>query len=227
MSYKYFETDYFFDITHYSHKDLFKDITYVWEALDKRKAYFEKFPLGEIQTKVPEGVHLINPEQIFIGKGTVLEPTAYIHGPCIIGENCTVRHGAYIRGGLITGNNCVIGHDTEIKDSILLNDVHAAHFNYVGNTILGNKVNLGAGYKFANLRFDNKEVIIYLDNQKFKTGMRKLGGIVGDNTQLGCNAVSNPGTLIGKDVMWYPCTNFGGFIPSTSTVRSEVAIVSP
>ena len=120
----------------------------------------------------------------------------------------------------------MIGHDTEVKDSIILNNAHAAHFNYVGNSIIGNKVNLGAGYKFANLRFDNKEIIVYIENEKFHTGMRKFGAIVGDNTQLGCNAVSNPGTLIGKDVMCYPCTNFGGIVPSGSTVRAQATVTS-
>lgn len=211
----------YFDLSCYQHAALFADCSFVWQALLKISDYFKTYPLGlgNIEIEVPKEVYLINPKLISIGKGSVLEPGAYIKGPCILGENCTVRHGAYIRGDLIAGKGCVIGHDTEIKHSILLNGVHAAHFAYVGDSILGNDVNLGAGTKCANLKFDQSQIKVMAETHCYETGLRKFGAIIGDGSQIGCNAVSNPGTLLGKEVYCYPCTNFGGIIPSKHIVK--------
>jgi len=211
----------FFSLEHFAHAELFDGCTFVWEALSKIDAYLRKKELGKIEVDVPQGTFLINPESISIGKGTVLEPGAYIKGPCIIGKNCTIRHGAYIRGAVITGDNCVIGHDTEIKNTIMLDNAHAAHFAYLGDSILGNRVNLGAGTKCANLRLNNSVVEVLVENQKISTGLRKFGAIIGDDSQLGCNSVTNPGSLLGKKVFSYPCTNFGGVIPANSLVKNE------
>lgn len=218
----------FFDLSDYQHAALFSDCVFVWEALSKIKEYLQKYHARKIEIEIPQGVYLVNPELISIGKGSVLEPGAYIKGPCILGENSTVRHGAYIRGDLIAGKGCVIGHDTEVKHAIFLNGAHAAHFAYVGDSILGNKVNLGAGTKCANLKFDKSEIDIITEGHCYKTGLRKFGAIIGDGTQIGCNAVSNPGTLLGKEVYCYPCTNFGGVIDSKHIVKSkEKCIVVP
>jgi UDP-N-acetylglucosamine diphosphorylase / glucose-1-phosphate thymidylyltransferase / UDP-N-acetylgalactosamine diphosphorylase / glucosamine-1-phosphate N-acetyltransferase / galactosamine-1-phosphate N-acetyltransferase len=220
-----FSAAYFFDYKHFRHGSLFEKCTFVWEALSEIVPYLQSQTLGKIEVDIPKEAYLIHPELITIGKGTIVEPGAYIHGPCIIGAKCSIRHGAYIRGNVITGDHCVIGHDTEIKNAILLDSSHAAHFAYVGDSILGNQVNLGAGTKFANLKLDNTPIIIRFENQTYATGLRKLGAIVGDNTQLGCNAVTNPGTLVGKNVHAYPCTNFGGFIPSDQTIRSSATML--
>jgi UDP-N-acetylglucosamine diphosphorylase / glucose-1-phosphate thymidylyltransferase / UDP-N-acetylgalactosamine diphosphorylase / glucosamine-1-phosphate N-acetyltransferase / galactosamine-1-phosphate N-acetyltransferase len=218
-------SEYFFDLSTYSHKTLFADCTYPWEIFSKISFYLKNAVLGKIQAEICSGSFLINPEMISIGKGTIVEPGAYIRGPCIIGENCQIRHGAYIRGDVITGNHCVIGHDTEIKNSVMLNDAHAAHFAYVGDSILGNKVNLGAGVKCANLKMNNSQIVIHDEGEKIKTNLRKFGAIIGDSSQIGCNAVANPGTLIGKNVCCYPCVNFGGVVPSRSTVKSNVRVL--
>lgn len=196
-----------------------------WEALSAIHGYITSHPLGHIEIEPPKGVYLINPEQISIGKGTVLEPGAYIKGPCIIGKNCTVRHGAYIRGDFICGNNCVIGHDTEVKNVIFLDGVHAAHFAYVGDSILGNKVNLGAGTKCANLKLDNGKIVIAINGERIETGLRKFGAIIGDGCQTGCNSVLNPGTLLGKNVCCYPCTNFGGYIEADHVVKPSHNVI--
>lgn len=218
----------FFDLSEFQHAELFSKCNFVWEALAGIKKYCTSQKLGKIDVEVPPGVYLVNPELISIGKGTTLEPGAYIKGPCIIGENCTIRHGAYIRGDFIAGSGCVIGHDTEVKHSIFLNNVLAGHFAYVGDSILGNKVNVGAGTKFANLKFDNSSIEINAEGKKIDTGLRKLGAIVGDGSQTGCNAVSNPGTLFGKDVYCYPCTNFGGYIAANHIVKlREKALIVP
>ena len=186
-----FSPEYFFDLSEYEHAPLFENKQNVWEVFKVLKHYIAGLKLGIIEIEIPAGVHLIHPELISIGKGSVVEPGAYIKGPCFIGKNCTVRHGAYIRGDLLTGDHCVIGHDTEIKHSILLNNAHAAHFAYVGDSILGNNVNLGAGTICANLKFDNKEVDIKTPGGFVNSDLRKLGAILGDNSQTGCNTVTN------------------------------------
>src|SRR5690625_2885062 len=141
----------FFDLSQFEHAALFDDRDPVWEVLKKIGYYLLCESLGGILGKVEKGAYLINPEMISIGKGTVVEAGAYIKGPCISGENCEIRHGAYIRGKLIMGNGCVIGHATEVKNTVFFDKAKAGHFAYVGDSILGNRVNLGAGTKCANL----------------------------------------------------------------------------
>ncbi len=204
--------NYYFDLTNYQHRDLFKDCEHVWEVLPRINTYLQQQHLGVIDIEVPEGVTLVNKELISIGAGTVVEPGAYIKGPCIIGENCQIRQGAYIRGNVICGNECVIGHATEIKNSLLLNYACAAHFNYLGDTVLGNNTNLGAGTICANLRFDKSPVRVFCRGRHVDTRLKKFGAVFGDLSQSGCNSVLNPGTLLGKGAGVYPCVNAGGLI---------------
>ncbi|MEZ5315244.1 MAG: LpxA family transferase [Chlamydiales bacterium] len=175
-------------------------------AITRISDYLLSYCLGKISGVVEPGVFLPDPEQIVIGKGTIVESGAYIKGPCIIGENCVIRHGAYLRGGVITGNDCLIGHGTEVKHSIFLNGAKAGHFAYVGDSILGNRVNLGAGTKLANLRFDKKNIFIKDGEKKVDSGLRKLGAILGDGSQTGCNAVTRPGVLIEPKSIFHPST---------------------
>lgn len=216
-----FDPQNFFDLKSYRHALVFQGCHYVWEAVSKISSYLKSMTLGCIEVNVPLGVHLIHPELISIGKGTTIEPGAYIKGPCIIGENCQIRHGAYIRGDVIIGDRCVVGHATEVKNSILLNHANAAHFSYLGDSILGNRVNLGAGVKCANVRFDKKEIFIHSEEKKIATERKKLGAILGDDTQIGCNSVTNPGTITGKGVQCYPCLNFGGVIPEKGVIKAR------
>lgn len=219
-----FSAAYFFDLSNYSHASLFDLQGYVWKSLGQIEEYLRKLPLGKIEADIQEGCFLIDAHLITIEKGSVVEPGAYIKGPCYIGKNCVVRQGAYIRGNLITGDKCVIGHDTEIKNSILLNNAHAAHFAYVGDSILGNNVNLGAGTKCANLKLDNEKIVLKHEGKAFATGLRKFGAVLGDDSQTGCNSVTNPGTLFGRNVVCYPCVNVGGFVPSNSIVKNDVHV---
>lgn len=220
--------EYFFDLSQFAFADIFKDCTYVWEALSRIKTYLKKLPLGKIEVEIPEGSYLIHPELISIGKGTLVDPGVYIKGPCFIGENCSVRQGAYIRGDFISGNGCVIGHDTEVRNVLMLDKVQAAHFAYLGDTILGNRVNLGAGTKCANLKLDHKNIAVHFEEQLIETGLKKFGAIIGDDCQLGCNSVTNPGTLFGKQVLCYPCLNVGGLVASKQLIRpSNKAIITP
>jgi bifunctional UDP-N-acetylglucosamine pyrophosphorylase / glucosamine-1-phosphate N-acetyltransferase len=217
----HFQTDYFFDLSLFKHKELFKNERYVWDALKEISPYLNAYPLGVIDGEVSENAFLINREKISIGKGSVVEPGAYIKGPCIIGEHCVVRHGAYIRGDFISGDRCVIGHDTEVKNAIFLDGAQAAHFAYVGDSILGNQCNLGAGTKLANLKFSHGSVLIHFNEEHIDTGLRKFGAIIGDHVQIGCNSVTNPGALIGPLASCYPCLNIGGFIPAKHVVKNN------
>jgi bifunctional N-acetylglucosamine-1-phosphate-uridyltransferase/glucosamine-1-phosphate-acetyltransferase GlmU-like protein len=158
--------------------------------------------------------------QIRIGKGVLIEPGAYVKSPTIIGDRTEVRHGAYIRGSCLIGTNCVVGHVTEVKHSIFLDGAKAGHFAYLGDSILGNQVNLGAGTKLANLRFIKGEIAINTPEGLVKTGLRKLGAIMGDHVQTGCNSVTNPGTLLGKRSMVIPNTTVpSGYHADSSLIR--------
>lgn len=216
---KHFSPQELFDLSHFQHSLIFDECENVWEVLPKIEKFLRSLTLGVIQVGIPTGAHLIQPDLISIGKGSVIEPGAYIRGPCIIGENCTIRQGSYIRGQVIVGNHCVIGHDTEMKNVLMLDKAQAAHFAYLGDSIIGNCVVLGAGAKCANLRLDHREVTVHFNKQKFSTGLKKFGAILGDYTQLGCNSVTNPGTITGKHVHCYPCMNFGGYIPPHSLIE--------
>ena len=215
---KDFSPTQFFSLEGFVFAALFEKTDFVWEALVRLLPYLEKQKLGKIESSIGEGVYLQEREKISIGPGCVIEPGAFIQGPCIIGPKTTIRHGAYIRGGVITGADCVIGHATEIKHAILLNGAKAPHLNYVGDSIIGRDVNLGAGAKLANFRADHEEIIIH---KKFPTGLKKLGAILGDGVQLGCNAVTNPGTLIGPHSFCLPCLSIGGVFPKQSQIRES------
>ncbi|MCI5150031.1 MAG: hypothetical protein D3916_11700, partial [Candidatus Electrothrix sp. MAN1_4] len=149
---------------------------------------------------------IIRGQEIVLGKGVLIESGAMIKGPAVIGDHTEIRHGAYVRGYCLTGKRCVIGHTTEVKHSVFLNDAKAGHFAYLGDSILGNDANLGAGTKFANLRFLPGNVQVRSDQGVLDTGLRKLGAILGDRVQTGCNSVTNPGTLIGPDGILMPNT---------------------
>ena len=213
-SMKPFSFEQFFDLSAFEHQMLFEQTSSVWETLFKLKAYLKTHAKGEIQGIVDSRSILVHDASIVIGEGSVVEPTAYIEGPCIIGRGCQIRHGAYIRGNVVIGDNCVIGHATEIKHSILLDGAKAGHFAYIGDSILGNGVNLGAGVKLANLRLDQKKVSVLFEGEPIPTGLKKLGAILGDRAQIGCNAVTNPGTVLPKRTLVPPCVSIGGFYAS-------------
>jgi bifunctional N-acetylglucosamine-1-phosphate-uridyltransferase/glucosamine-1-phosphate-acetyltransferase GlmU-like protein len=159
-------------------------------------------------------------KQIRLGRGVLIESGAMIKSPAIIGDQTEVRQGAYLRGYCLAGKGCVLGHTTEIKHSIFLNNAKAGHFAYLGDSILGEDANLGAGTKFANLRFLPGNVTIRTKDGVIDTGRRKFGAILGDGTQTGCNSVTNPGTLIGKDSFLMPNTTArGGYHPPKTVIR--------
>jgi len=142
--------------------------------------------------------------RLLIGRGVLVESGAWIKEPAVVGDQTEVRQGAYMRGYCLIGRRCVVGHATEVKHSVFLDDAKAGHFAYVGDSILGNQVNLGAGTKLANLRFTGGEVQVKTPNGPVNTGLRKIGAILGDRVQTGCNSVTNPGTVVGRDSMVLP-----------------------
>lgn len=186
-------------------KTYFDQCTYPWEIFNGLfKKFFDGMPkenkiLGKVSPQA-----ILEGEHIFIDEGAVVEPTAFIKGPCYIGKGTEVRHGAYLRGYVYAGQNCVLGHTTEVKHSILMNEAKAGHFNYIGDSILGSNVNLGAGTKLANLKVIPGNIQVKIDGKTLDTNLRKLGGILGDKTETGCNSVINPGTILGKRSIVFP-----------------------
>lgn len=207
----------FFSLQRFAHRALWKKGEPVWAPLILLNDYLNEKNPCRIEIEIPEGVFLEKKGEISIGEGTVIEPGVLIQGPCIIGKNCVIRHGAYLRGGVICGDHCQVGHSAELKHSILLDYACATHFVYVGDSILGNEVNLGAGVKCANLRLDRRDVLV----SGVKTGLRKFGCVVGDRTQIGCNSVLNPGTLVGMECVAHPLMNLGGQVPIRSQVTAK------
>ena len=214
-------TNLFFTLDSYAYTTLWRKEEPVWSALHRLKDFFITQKLGNIEIAVPSTVCLIHPEQISIGIGTVIEPGTLIQGPCIIGKNCHIAQGAYIRKYVVLGNGCSIGHSAEIKHSILLDRAAVTHFSYVGDSIIGNKANLGAGVKCANLRLDKAEVMVRFENRELASGLKKFGAIIGDDVQIGCNCVLNPGTILGNQSVCHPLLNLSGYIPPRSLVRSS------
>lgn len=196
-------------------KDLFERVDNPWEALQSIKDYIlEIIPfLGEDYIKLKDDV--------YVHKSVKINPSAYIEGPTIICEGTEIRHNAYIRGSVIIGKNCVIGNSTEVKNSILFDGVNCPHFNYVGDSVLGENAHTGAGVILSNVRSDKKNVRV----ESIETNLRKMGAIVGANVEIGCNSVVCPGTIIGENTSIYPLTMVKGVIPSNSIVKTTNEVV--
>jgi len=213
-----FAPDDLFTLSDFEHLALFDGLKYAWEALPKIESYIKSVIRPGIHGQVMANVTIVG--DVFIGEGTVVEPGVFINGPTIIGKNCQVRQNAYIRGSLLVGDGCVVGHSTEAKNSVFLNASNAPHFNYVGDSILGAEANLGAGAKLSNFKITvDKTVKIKVGEEVFDTGLIKFGAILGDGVQTGCNAVLNPGTVVGKRSQIYACSLVRGFVPPDTIVK--------
>lgn len=168
-------------------KDLLQDVTYPWEALEHINDY-----ILELGNKLDAEKYEKIGEDVWIAKTAKVMPSAYIHGPAIIGENAEIRHCAFIRGKVIVGNGAVVGNSTELKNVILFNKVQVPHYNYVGDSILGYKAHMGAGSITSNVKSDKKLVIVKKGNEKIETGIKKIGAMIGDEVEIGCGSVLNP-----------------------------------
>ena len=211
-----------FDLGQTEHADIFAGCENAWDALKKIAEYIQAHLKPKLQNKC-EGEAWIG-KQVYIGEGTVVEDGVMIKGPAIIGKNCQIRHNAYIREDVIIGDGCVIGNSCEFKNSLLFNNCQVPHFSYVGDSIFGYKAHLGAGVKISNVKLVKGNVAVEIEGRTIDTGLRKFGALLGDNTDIGCNAVLNPGSIIGRGSVLYPCTNWRGYLPPGMIAKNKAAI---
>lgn len=205
MSETIFKPENFFEFQDNDYSEIFDYTFFVWKAVPQIAVWLAK------RTK--------NRKNIFIGRGTIIHPTAVILGPAVIGNNCTIGPHAYLRENCLIGNNVHIGHAVEIKNSIIMDNSVIAHLNYVGDSIVGRNVNISGGAILANFRLDHQPVIIRFSSKKNKTGLRKLGSIIGDDSFIGVNAVLNPGTILGKRSKVYPLVSVKGVYDNDAIVK--------
>ncbi len=196
----------YFDLTACWFKTIFEHTGYAWEALTVVQGYVEQ----ALKNPPFAGKLYNDTKDIFIGEGTIIQDGAHLEGPILIGKNCTIGHGSYIRAYTLLGDFVRVGHGAEVKHSIFLNGSTAAHLNYIGDSIVGNNVNISAGAVFANFRLDKKKIVIKLGEKLIESGLEKFGAIVGDDSNIGVNSVLNPGTILGKRTVVYPLTNVMG-----------------
>ena len=212
----------YLDLSRTDHRALFENVANVWDALKQIPTY--------LQFRLKPGIHgrIIGKPfisaAVYIGKGTIIEQGAMIKGPAWIGENCEIRNGAYIRENVIVGNGCVLGNSCEFKNSILFDEAQVPHFNYVGDSIIGHKGHLGAGVILSNVKLDHSEItLVGPDGELIPTGLRKFGAIVGDRAEVGCNSVLSPGSVIGRDTVIYPGSQWRGIAPEGSVIKHKQA----
>lgn len=208
-----------FDLNQTIAAELFQDIVHPWIVLPVIQDFIPR-----LIAKLPSTYKEIK-ENVWVGEGTTIAPTATIIGPAIIGCHTEIRHAAYIRQHVIIGDHVVVGNATEVKNSILFNKVQIPHFNYVGDSILGYKAHLGAGVKLSNVKSDYTPISLTINGEKYETSLKKIGALLGDGVEIGCNAVLNPGTIIGKNSNVYPLTLVRGTIPANHIFKNDGSLV--
>lgn len=215
--------EHFFDLEHEPERYFFESCQYPWQGLSQLKSRLRAL-LSELGPRLPEAglpPGVVVKGLVHIEEGAHIEENTFLQGPCFIGSGAEVRFGAYLRGDVYVGAKAVVGHDTEIKHSLLLPGAKAAHFAYVGDSILGRDVNLGAGTKCANVRVDmgKQNLVLMVEGQRYDSGLRKFGAIMGNGVSIGCNSVTNPGTLIGRDCLIYSLASMTGYTPPMTVVK--------
>ena len=215
----------FIALEHTTHAKLFENQPFIWDALKQIASYLQ-FRLKPAVLGQLMGKPFIS-NTVFIGSGTIVEQGAVIKGPAWIGEKCHIRSGCYVRENVIVGDGVVMGNSCEFKNCILCDEAQVPHFNYVGDSILGFRAHLGAGVILSNVKLDHREICVTTDDGTIATGLTKFGAIIGDRTEIGCNAVINPGTVIGRDCIIYPATNVRGVVPRAHILklRQELQIM--
>ena len=208
-----------YDLSHTLAGDYLAGFTYPWEALSGIKALI--LALGE---KLGEDYDEVAP-QVWVHRTATVAPTAFLGAPCIIGAGTEVRHGAFIRGSALVGENCVVGNSVELKNVILFDNVQVPHYNYVGDSILGYKSHMGAGSITSNVKSDKSLVIVRSGEEAIETGLKKFGAMLGDQVEVGCNSVLNPGTVIGRNSNVYPLSSVRGVVPEGHIWKTGGVIV--
>ena len=208
------------DLTHTLAAPLFRGKRYPWEILPPLKEFIRELGASLSREEYDE----ITPG-VFAHKTAKIAPTALIQGPTVIGAGTEVRHCAFIRGSALIGENCVVGNSTEVKNAVIFDNVQVPHYNYVGDSILGFRSHMGAGVVASNFRSDKGNVGVRDGNEKIETGMRKLGAILGDGVDVGCNSVLCPGSVVGRDTVIYPLSRVRGTVPEKSILKGDGSIV--
>lgn len=199
---------------------LFEEATYPWEVLPKIGSF-----IIELGKTLDSNEYDEIQENVWVAKSAKVAKTAFIAAPTIIGKNAEVRHCAFIRGNAIVGENAVVGNSTELKNVVLFNNVQVPHYNYVGDSILGFKAHMGAGSITSNVKSDKKLVVVKKGDTKIETGLKKFGAMIGDNVEVGCGSVLNPGTVIGRCSNIYPLSSVRGVIAANSIYKTKTEIV--
>lgn len=202
-------------------KDIFNGVTYPWEVLPKISNF-----ILELGATLSEDEYEKRGENVWVAKSAKVAPTAFINGPAIIGKDAEVRHCAFIRGNAIVGEGAVVGNSTELKNVILFNKVQVPHYNYVGDSVLGYKSHMGAGSITSNVKSDKKLVVVEAGEEKIETGMKKFGAMLGDEVEVGCGSVLNPGTVVGNHSNIYPLSSVRGFVPANSIYKKQGEVVT-
>lgn len=202
-------------------KDIFNGVTYPWEVLPKISNF-----ILELGARLSEDEYEKRGENVWVAKSAKVAPTAFINGPAIIGKDAEVRHCAFIRGNAIVGEGAVVGNSTELKNVILFNKVQVPHYNYVGDSVLGYKSHMGAGSITSNVKSDKKLVVVKAGEEKIETGMKKFGAMLGDEVEVGCGSVLNPGTVVGNHSNIYPLSSVRGFVPANSIYKKQGEVVT-
>ncbi len=197
-------------------KDIFEGVTYPWEVLSRISSFIME--LGET---LPKDQYDKIGENVWAAKTAKIFPSAYINGPAIIGRDAEVRHCAFIRGNAIVGEGAVVGNSTELKNVILFNKVQVPHYNYVGDSILGYKAHMGAGSITSNVKSDKKLVVLKTPEGNIETGIKKFGAMLGDEVEVGCGTVLNPGSVVGKQSNIYPLSSVRGYVPANSIYKKQ------
>ncbi len=207
-----------YDLSHTQAKDYLSKFTYPWEALKGIKDM-----IVELGSSLGDDYTQVSP-QVWVHKTAMVAPTAYLGAPCIIGAETEVRHCAFVRGSALVGEGCVVGNSVELKNVILFDKVQVPHYNYVGDSILGYKAHMGAGSITSNVKSDKSLVVIHGESP-IATGIKKVGAMLGDNVEVGCNSVLNPGTVIGRNSNVYPLSCVRGVVPENSIYKTGGVIV--
>ena len=200
---------------------LLSGVEYPWEALGKIGE-----TIKEIGSRLPKELYDQREENVWIAKSAKVAPTAYIHGPAIIGEETEVRHCAFIRGNALVGDHCVVGNSTELKNVILFDNVQVPHYNYVGDSILGYRSHMGAGSITSNVKSDKKLVTVKFEDTRLETGLKKFGAMVGDGVEVGCGTILNPGSVVGKNSNIYPLSMVRGYVAAGSVYKNQNEVVT-
>ena len=199
---------------------LFDGVEYGWEVLPRIKDF-----ILELGKNLPKDEYNEIDENVWVAKSAKVATSACISGPCIIDKDAEIRHCAYIRGNTIVGEGAIVGNSTELKNVVIFNTVQVPHYNYIGDSVLGYKAHFGAGAITSNIKSDRTNITIQYGDKRIETGLRKIGAIVGDYVEIGCNSVLNPGTVIGKHTNIYPLSMVRGFIPANSIYKKAGEVV--